>query len=71
MELRIQCIMLLFVNETFRICSIELEASAANSDNIELDVMTDGVPVHWSGFTDLKCCHAGSTSIHDAVATIE
>ena len=44
---------------------------SANSDNIELDVMTDGVPVHWSGFTDLKCCHAGSTSIHDAVATIE
>lgn len=70
-EFRIQRIMFLFVQEIFRTCGIPMEASAANNDTIGLNVSTNGGNLHWSGFTDLKCCHTGSNSIGNAVATIE
>jgi hypothetical protein len=70
-ELRIQCIMFLFLNDIFKTCNVEMEATAANSDFIELTVETDGDNERWKGYTDLKVSRIGSMSIHDAVAAIE
>jgi hypothetical protein len=71
-ELRAQCIMYLFLEDIFRTCSIAMEVSTAQGDNIELNVDTDsGEIIPITGFTDLKCYPTGSTSILDAIATIE
>ena len=71
-ELRAQCMMYLFLEDIFRTCEIAMRASAAQGDDIVLNVDTDSDEIITiNGFTDLKCCPNRSTDIRDAIATIE
>ena len=71
-ELRIQSLMMLFLNYTFAACADHMEATAANVDKITLSLdAPDGSTVTWRGSADLKCCNSHLTSIDEASATLE
>lgn len=70
--LRLQCMMMLFLNYTFEVCSVDLVAMATNNDEIELTVIdTGGGEAIWKGETVLKCSRQASTDISGATATLE
>jgi hypothetical protein len=72
-ENRIQCMMILFLNYTFKACNVLIVATAANTDAIELKVTNqDNVEVEWNGYADLKCSSPElSLDVFEAVATLE
>ena len=71
-EMRIQCMMMLFLNYIFDVCFVDFVVTAANNDEIELQVIDiDDQPAVWKGTTDLKCSHRESTAISEATATLE
>lgn len=69
---RIQCMMMLFLNYTFKTFFVNLVAIAAKNDEIELMVTNhEEIEEKWKGTTDLKCCHQSSSDIREATATLE
>ena len=71
-ELRIQCMMMLFLNHTLKTCALNMEATAANNDKIILRLTSeDESEVTWSGYADLKCCNSQFSTVRDADATFE
>ena len=70
-ESRIQCMMMLFLNHTLKVCADHMEATAANADEIYLRLDYDGTTVTWNGHADLKCCNCQKTDNDEADATFE
>lgn len=72
-EMRIQCMMMLFLNYTFSVCCNDLIATAANRNDIELKVAgdEDHLDAIWKGSADLKCSHRDSTDFEESIATLE
>ena len=72
-EMRIQCMMMLFLNYTFSVCCNDLTATAANRNEIELKVPgdEDHLDAIWKGYADLKCSHRDSTDFEESIATLE
>jgi hypothetical protein len=78
-EMRIQSMMQLFLNYTFKAWYGNLTtivATAANGKNNEntiefRETNPNGEEVVWRGCSDVKCCRPDSFNICDAVATVE
>ena len=66
-ELKVQCMMMLFLNYTFAACGSVVRAKAANNLPIQL---IDGF-VTWEGMADLTCSNVEEVTIEEATATLE